>query len=487
VTGSKTRGVLPLFTAGALVFILLVPAVPAAGTTASQLRRYPYLTEVVGTSATINWGTDRSATTGLVRYGVAGSGSCTTSSVTAGSTSITVNGVNEYQWKARLTVAADTRYCYRVYLGTTNLLGGDASPTFTTQLPAASTAPFSFAVFGDWGAVDSSGANPDQGRLLSQIAASGARFAVTVGDTGNPTGSQTNYGDLIQKGSSLSEIFGPTFWAVPGRSIPLFNAVGNHGFNDVFLRNWPQDRAVSGSGGAYRMDRYCCLNGTSSASYPSAWYAFDVGGVRLYVLEAAWSESNVGSATQYKNDADYHWASTSPEYVWLRNDLAAHPASLKLAFFHYPLYSDNGGQTSDTYLRGSGHLEGLLGQYGVRIAFNGHAHIYERNKPNAWGMVSYVTGGGGSHLYTPDHCSSFDAYAIGWSVSKNVGKGCNAPAPTSISQVFHFLLVTVSGDTVKVTPTDEMGRTFDVQTYTFGSGASFTRAPSTSGAQGDIG
>jgi hypothetical protein len=33
--------------------------------------------------------------------------------------------------------------------------------------------------------------------------------------------------------------------------------------------------------------------------------------------------------------------------------------------------------------------------------------------------------------------------------------------------VYHFLLVTVNGNIVTVTPTDEMGRTFDTQTYTF--------------------
>jgi hypothetical protein len=33
--------------------------------------------------------------------------------------------------------------------------------------------------------------------------------------------------------------------------------------------------------------------------------------------------------------------------------------------------------------------------------------------------------------------------------------------------VFHFLLVTVRGSQVTVTPTDELGRTFDVRTYSF--------------------
>jgi chitodextrinase len=45
--------------------------------------------------------------------------------------------------------------------------------------------------------------------------------------------------------------------------------------------------------------------------------------------------------------------------------------------------------------------------------------------------------------------------------------------------VFHFLLVSVNGSKVTVTPTDEMGRTFDVQTYTFGGGTTDTENPST--------
>ena len=43
-------------------------AAPSGGYTA-QLKRYPYLTDVVGSFATINWATDRSATTGSVKWG----------------------------------------------------------------------------------------------------------------------------------------------------------------------------------------------------------------------------------------------------------------------------------------------------------------------------------------------------------------------------------------------------------------------------------
>ena len=45
------------------------------------------------------------------------------------------------------------------------------------------------------------------------------------------------------------------------------------------------------------------------------------------------------------------------------------------------------------------------------------------------------------------------------------GNSCNAPVPTSPSQVFHFLKVAVDATNVTVSPTDESGNTFDVQTY----------------------
>src|SRR5689334_19949948 len=77
------------------------------------LRRYPYLTDVVGSYATINWATDRSDTSGLVRYGEVGAEACTAHTVIPTKTPISVNGVAEYQWKAQLNLEPGTRYCYR--------------------------------------------------------------------------------------------------------------------------------------------------------------------------------------------------------------------------------------------------------------------------------------------------------------------------------------------------------------------------------------
>ena len=450
----------------------------------SALRRYPYLTDVVNSTdgtagyATVNWATDRSATTGSVSWGAMIAGACSPSTrATATRAAITVNSVGLYQWKAMLTLQPDKQYCYRPSLGSVDLLGSNASPVFRTQVAGNSTQPFSFAVLGDWGSADATSANPSQAAILQQIGASGARFVVTTGDNAYSSGSQDNYGDLVATGTNLGEVFGPQFWTVAGASIPIFPAIGNHGFlrsdaSHPHLLNWPQDRAVATSGGRYQRDTYCCVLGTGSLFAPSTWYAFDAGPTRIYVLQAAWSDSNGGTNSDpYQVDAAYQWQPTSRQYQWLQQDLAAHPTKVKMVAFHYPLYSDQKAESTDGYLQGPNSLQGLLDRYGVKVAFNGHAHIYERNRPDAGGMVSYVTGGGGAKLQSVHElpCLAIDAYAIGWSNTRGVGNTCgSAPRPTSQDQVFHFLKVTVDGPRLTIAPTNALGQTFDVQTYDIG-------------------
>ncbi|MEA2306526.1 MAG: acid phosphatase type 7, partial [Solirubrobacteraceae bacterium] len=209
-----------------LVGVLVAFPPDDAGGATSTLRRYPYLTDVSGTNATVNWATSTSATTGSLRWGAAAAdGSCSpTSTATATRASITVNGVAEYQWKASFAAQRSTTYCYRVLLGATDLLGTDATPTFATAAGAGSSSS-TFAVFGDWGKVDTSGANQDQANVMRQLARSGAQFAISTGDVpygATGVASESQYGDLFTAGNGLSAVFGPLFWTVPGRSLPLF-------------------------------------------------------------------------------------------------------------------------------------------------------------------------------------------------------------------------------------------------------------------------
>lgn len=457
---------------GLIVSIALVASsTPTSAAPPHPLRREPYLTDLLQRHVVVNWATTPSVSKAWVRYGKARSGSCTTRRVEALRKTIVVGTTQEYQWRASLDrLNPNTRYCYRIYGDGVGLLGHERAPRFLTQVKHGSTAPFSFAVLGDWGAVDANGQNPDQAAVLQQIAQSPARFAVSTGDTGYPSGSQRNYGDLVQSGADTSGVFGPAFWASAGASIAMFNAQGNHGMNETGLINWPQPRAVSSSDGRYRMHRYCCVNGTTPGRYPSAWYAFDAGRARFYVLQAAWPNTNVGTADVYRNDYDAHWTTSSAEMRWLRHDLRTHHSPVSFAFFHFPLYADTVTEGSDPWLHGADHLEDLLGKHGVDVVFNGHAHIYERNAPSALGMpVSYVTGGGGAKLQPVSQCGPLDRYAIGWAYRAHThGSACGAaPVPSSIDRVFHFLLVRVHGRSVTVTPTDEAGRSFDVQRYRF--------------------
>jgi hypothetical protein len=204
---------------------------------------------------------------------------------------------------------------------------------------------------------------------------------------------------------------------------------------------------------------------------PATWYAFSAGRARFYVLSAAWPDSLAGTATPYENEFLYHWAVAKAQRDWLEADLAAHPEALKFAFTHYPPYSDNSNNTADPFLRGVNSLEGILARGGVDLLFSGHAHIYQRNRAPQGGIPTYVTGGGGSKLLGigAKGCSALDAYGIGWSYTKNTGSACGAARrPTSVSQVHHFLLVTVNADgSVTVAPTDSAGRRFDVVTHGF--------------------
>lgn len=457
------------------------------------LTRAPYLTDLTASSVRVNWATSTQQR-GVVRFGPPGN--CQQAPVTASAdgTAFTVSGVTEYQHSVLVTrLAAGTAYCYRITStgpGPVDLLGSNPSPQFTTLPPAASTTSLTFDVLGDSGDTTSNGVNngalnQGQAAVEALIATSGARFVLSTGDISQAGGDQTDYGDLNHTGPSVSAVFGPSYWAVPGQRVPLYVASGNHGETAAFLANWPEGTTATASGGAFSMVSYPPVDGTRPASYPATYYAFSTTGVRFYVLTASWPGDNTGTASGgacglirsckiYQVDHDTHWTMASAEYRWLARDLAVHPGGLKFAFFHFPLHSDDSSEPSDTFLDNvpgsSGSLEQLLFSGGVQLVFNGHAHIYQRNIAAPGGVTSYVTGGGGAKpaVVAGAGCATTDVYAIGWSYTSAKGSACGAAAkPASDRQVYHFLKITVTGARVTVTPVNSLGQSFDVQTYNF--------------------
>ncbi len=504
----------------------------------------------------ITWSSSALPASTDIPYRASGSSSTTTSwsfTVTNGAgTSIT-----EYQNSVEVKgLTAGTPYCYAVFstdtdkavdlLPPSTVASLDSQPvqSFTTLLSsgASSTAPVTFDVLDDTGEnyacttatncstdvpFNSSGppVNPDEASLYDQIGKSDAQFLVDAGDTGYNDGSQTNLGDLEDTGTTtdVSNFFGPSYYPLTG-GIPTYVASGDHNQNNTALKVFPTPTNAADSGGTYAFDSATKVDGIDTTA-PADWYAFSTGNVRIYVIDAAWGESatsgKLGDTTgslcgaagssaaeacqPYQADNLEHWQTDSAEYQWLQSDLAnpAYAGMVKFAVFHFPLQSDNPTQPSDLYAQNSSanpdastSLEAMLSKYGVEMAFNGHAHTYQRFDPDRPGrIINYVTGGGGGVLEpvsgpTTTQCKDLLAenasvYAIGWSPTKDSGSSCGTAAtPTSAAQVYNFLNVTVSGNTITVSPTDAAGHTFDVQTYTDAGSTSSSPAPPSSGSAG---
>ncbi len=497
------------------------PDVPVAVTPFSgsdpTLARAPYVTDLTQTTADVTWATLASAgsSPGTLTWGTGSN--CTANTVPVPATlptlvpstdsppsatgrQFTAGSVSEYQSTVQVTgLQASTTYCYRIFSAGspgTDLLGSNGSPTFTTLDPVGPSKSLTFDVVGDLGETNySSGTdfanflNTDQAAIDSLIGASGARFVVTAGDVGYSGGTETNYGDLQQTGSEVSDIFGPSYWPLT-KGIPTFGVVGNHGQNVDSLRVWPESTTTATSSGTYGYASYPPVpaDGVGTSTEPAAWYAISTGNVRIYVLDASWADGNVGTSNLYQVDYDEHWTPSSPEYQWLAADLASHPGGVKMAVFHFPLRSDNSTQGSDPLLENSTanpnagtSLEALLAGNGVSIAFNGHAHTYQRITPRQTGQITnYVTGGGGGVLEPVSQGSTCtgllateDIYALGWSPSgagptSGTGSSCGpgTSTPQSAADVYNFLEVKVSGTTVTVTPVNAAGQSFDVHSYT---------------------
>ncbi len=97
--------------------------------------------------------------------------------------------------------------------------------------------------------------NTDQSAVESLIGASGAKFVVTAGDVGYGGGTETNYGDLQQTGSEVSDVFGPSYWPLTG-GIPTFGVVGQPRAERGQPRVWPESTTTTASSGTYGYASY---------------------------------------------------------------------------------------------------------------------------------------------------------------------------------------------------------------------------------------
>ena len=93
----------------------------------------------------------------------------------------------------------------------------------------------------------------------------------------------------------------------------------------------------------------------------------------------------------------------SPQETWLRADLAAHPASCTLAYWHHPRWSSGSIHGSSANV---GAFWSALNGARADIVLSGHVHNYERFAPqlpsgvaDAAGIREFVVGTGGANHY----------------------------------------------------------------------------------------
>ena len=98
----------PRVVAGVAAVLLLLGVITVAApdmanaAPSASLTRYPYLTDSIQNSITVNWATTATGTTGRVQWGPVGN--CAATTTTATKTNTTVNSVAQFQWKASLPV-----------------------------------------------------------------------------------------------------------------------------------------------------------------------------------------------------------------------------------------------------------------------------------------------------------------------------------------------------------------------------------------------
>jgi hypothetical protein len=181
----------------------------------------------------------------------------------------------------------------------------------------------------------------------------------TAGDNAYESGSTTEYANC----------YDPTWGQELARTRP---APGNHEYG------------TAGAAG------YFSYFGAAAGDPSQGWYAYDLGGWRIYALNSNCSQ--VGGC-----------GAGSPQEAWLRSDLAAHPAACVAAYWHHPRFSsgEHGNHTSVQTLWQD------LYDAGAEIVMTGHDHDYERFLPQtptgtidtARGLVEFVVGTGGKSHY----------------------------------------------------------------------------------------
>lgn len=222
----------------------------------------------------------------------------------------------------------------------------------TSALPPPADGPAVLVGAGDIAECDSE-ADEATAALLDDIP--GTVF--TTGDNAYPRGLHENFADCYE----------PSWGRHKDRTRP---APGNHDF------------------GERRGAGYYRYFGAAAGEPGKGYYSYELGGWHVVVL-----------------NSECHRVGCEPgseQEVWLREDLAAHPAQCTVAIWHNPRFSSGRYGDDDAYQP----FWDALYEHGAEVVVNGHEHLYERFVPQApdgtpdpdRGLRQFTVGTGGGNL-----------------------------------------------------------------------------------------
>ncbi len=181
-----------------------------------------------------------------------------------------------------------------------------------------------------------------------------------VGDLAYPDGSDEQF----------AKCYAPTWGRFKDRTRPV---PGNHEYH---------------SDGASGYARYF---GAAAGDPKKGYYSYDLGAWHIIALNSECDQ--VGGC-----------GAGSPEGEWLRQDLAQHPTTCTLAYFHKPLFSSGKAHGNDADMK---PLWQALYAANADVVINGHDHDYERfapqdpegNADQKRGIREFVAGTGGKNSH----------------------------------------------------------------------------------------
>jgi acid phosphatase type 7 len=200
------------------------------------------------------------------------------------------------------------------------------------------------------GAGDIATCDREEDELTAQLLDSLPGTVFTLGDNAYVNGSYSEYINCYE----------PTWGRHKSRTKPV---PGNHEYN------------TSGAAGYFQY-----FNNVPS------YYAYNLGSWRIYALN-----SEIDSSL------------SSPQVIWLVEDLAANPSQCALAYWHTPRWSSGAKNGSQPTLQS---IWEILYDAGAELVINGHEHNYERfaemdgsGAEVSQGLREIVVGTGGAGLY----------------------------------------------------------------------------------------